>query len=240
VGTRERAVERGQRTADRLISALAAEARAARRDRNLSLRAVGAALGVSSATVWRFEHARAPNATIAFVAQLFAVLGLDLSARGYPGPTPLRDSAQRDAVALFLGQLHPSLAYGTEVPLPEAGDQRRWDVLVRGPDWRFGVEVETGPSDAQALAGRLTLKLRDADVDGMLLVVPATRRVDAFLETARPILEPIFPAAGVDVLEALRRGARPSGNGIVVLRRSGQAAGDSRFVAGNKRRIPTP
>jgi hypothetical protein len=156
--------------------------------------------------------------SVVFLARLFAVVGLDLSARGYPGPPPLRDAASVRLGTRFHSLVHPSVRWAVEVPLPRPGDQRRWDAMLSGRGWRYGVEVETGPRDAQALAGRLQLKQRDGDVDGIILVLPATRRVAAFLAAASPILEPAFPVAGDRALDLLGAGQDPGGSAIVVVR----------------------
>src|SRR5437762_1727991 len=203
MATRERPADRGADLGRELVRALGREARTARIDRGLSLREVAGALGVSATTIWRVEHTLNQRVSVVFLARFFAVVGLELSARGYPGPQPIRDSASARLLERFHGCVQPSLRWSTEVPLPQIGDQRRWDAMLAGRGWRYGVEVETGPRDAQALAGRLQLKQRDSDVDGVVLVLPATRRVAAFLAAARPVLEPLFPVVGDRALDRL-------------------------------------
>jgi transcriptional regulator with XRE-family HTH domain len=136
------------------MRALGREARIARRDRALSLRAVAAALGVSPATVWRAENGLSPRISVLFLARLFAVVGLVLSARGFAGPAPIRDAPQMEILTQFRDRLHRAVRWASEVAFPSAVDQRRWDGMVSGPGWRYGVEAEMGPQDAQARAGR--------------------------------------------------------------------------------------
>jgi transcriptional regulator with XRE-family HTH domain len=211
-----------------LLRLLGSEARLARQDRDLSLRAVGDALGCSRTKVWRVERAEYPSVSVTFLARLFAVVGLDLSARGYAGGTPVRTLGQGRLLERLHREVHPSLRWLTEVGLPMAGDQRRWDSMIVGKAWRQGVEAETGPRDPQALAGRLELKRRDGAVDGVILLLPATRRVREFLAASRPILDPHFPVPGDVALAALRAGRNPGGSSIIVLRYDDRAAAASR------------
>jgi transcriptional regulator with XRE-family HTH domain len=208
------------------VQALGREARIARRDRGLSLRAVAEAVGVAPATIWRFENGRTPGVSVVLVARILAVVGLDLSARAFPGPDVVRDQAQVRLLARFRNRLHASLAWSSEVPFPNAGDRRRWDGMVRGPGWRYGVEAETGPQDAQALAGRLQLKLRDGGVDGILLVLPDTRRVRLFRVAAESLLGPLFPMPGSEALERLAAGQNPGGSAMIVVRGVGGVSPD--------------
>jgi transcriptional regulator with XRE-family HTH domain len=218
VATRQRPADRGAENGRRLVFSLGNETRIARRDRGLSLRAVAAAVGVSPATIWRIENGVSPNLSIILLARLLAVVGLDLSARAFPGPDIVRDMAHAVLLARFRTFLHPSLRWSSEVPLPLLGDRRRWDGMVQGPHWRYGTEAETGPQDGQALAGRLQLKARDGDVNGVLLVLPATRRVRSFLAAVDGLFEPQFPVPGRVALERLGAGLDPGGSAIVVVR----------------------
>lgn len=96
------------------------------------------------------------------LAQLCALVGLDLAARAYPGGVPaLRDTRHGRLLNRFRVRLHRTLRWGTEVPLPNPGDQRAWDAMIRGEGWRYGTEAELNPIDGQALIRRLTLKTRD-------------------------------------------------------------------------------
>ena len=217
MATRERAVDRGTERGRQLVRQLGREHRLARRDRGLSLRVVASAAGVSPATVWRFEHALSPNISVLLIARLLAIVGLDLSAGAFPGARPLRDAPQAEVLERFRALLHASLRWATEVPFPIPGDQRAWDATINGPGWRYGVEAETGPTDAQALNRRLNLKQRDGGMDGVLLVLPGTRRVREFLAAAEPLLAPSFPIDGRRALELLHAGVDPGGSAIIVL-----------------------
>ena len=104
------------------------------------------------------------------------------SSRAAPIPAPGRSGTWGifDCWTPFAMGLHRSISWASEVPLPITGDQRAWDGLIWTAEWRFGVEAETAPRDAQALIRRIQLKARDGPVDGVLLVVPITRAVKEF------------------------------------------------------------
>ncbi|MEX1173172.1 MAG: helix-turn-helix transcriptional regulator [Chloroflexota bacterium] len=215
--TRQRTVDAGIQRGRRHLIDVGREAHAARRDRGLSLDDVGRALTVSGSTISRIERAALPDVGIVRAAAVLAVVGLDLSVRTYPGGSPLRDAGHGRLLVDFRGELHRSLGWGLEVPFPGRGDQRAWDAVVRGPAWRYGVEAETHPSDGQALARRLAIKLRDGEVDGVLLLLRGTRHTRAFLAAAGDLLAPSFPVPGRRALELLRAGVDPGGNAIIVL-----------------------
>lgn len=214
---RERPIDRGTRLGRAALARIGQEVRDARLDRSLSIKAVAAALDISNAEVSRVERALSPRVPFVTLSRMAAVVGLDLSARLYPGVTPLRDAAQVALLSDFRATLHRSLRWATEVPLPITGDQRAWDATVRGPDWCFGIEAETLPRDAQALVRRLQLKLRDGGLDGMVLVLRDTRRTRAFLREAADELAGGFPVPGRRALELLAAGLDPGGSAVILV-----------------------
>lgn len=189
----------------------------ARRDRGLTLLDVATAIGLSHSTASRIEAAKVGDVGVVRLSSMLSVVGLDLSLRAYPGGSPLRDAGHAVLLNRFRACLHPSLRWSIEVPLPHPGDLRAWDALLRGPDWRYGVEAETHPTDGQALARRLALKARDGGVDGVILVLPPTRHARAFVAAAGDLLAPVFPIPGKRAIELLRAGVDPGGNTIVVV-----------------------
>jgi transcriptional regulator with XRE-family HTH domain len=186
-------------------------------DRALSLAAVARAVGLSTSQVSRIERGLVERVSVHDLARLHAAVGLELSVRSFPGGQPIRDGAQVGLLGAFREHLHRSLGWSVEVPLPLPGDRRSWDGVVRGRDWRYGVEAETAPRDSQAVARRLQLKIRDGDVDGCLLVVRPTVQTRRFLATAGDLLRAAFPVDGAGALELLRAGVDPGGSAIVVL-----------------------
>jgi transcriptional regulator with XRE-family HTH domain len=198
---------------------LGSELREARTDRGLSLDVVAAACGISRTELSRIERALASRVPLVTLATIAAVVGLDLAVRLYPGASPLRDGAQAALLSDFRRLVHATVGWATEVPLPIPGDQRAWDVLLTGADWRFGCEAETRPRDAQALARRLQLKLRDGGVDGVLLVLREGASTREFTRSAVDVLGPMLAVTSRVALARLRVGRRPDGNAIVVVPR---------------------
>ena len=217
MATRQRPAAIGAARGRRILADLVGEARNARLDRGLSLQDVGRAVGSSQPAMTRFEHQLVDDVGILRMSRILAVVGLELSARAYPGGQPLRDAGHVRLLSRFRAGLHPSLGWATEVPLPAAGDPRAWDGVVRGRGWRYGTEAEIHPTDAQALGRRIELKQRDGHVDGVLFVLPDTRHVRLFLAAAADVLLPAFPVPGRRALELLGVGVDPGGNSVIVI-----------------------
>lgn len=217
MATRERPVDRGALRAAEILAQLGRELRAARLDRGLSLGAVADAVGLSASTLSRIERGHSPAVALVTLARTLPVVGLELSARAYPGGQPIRDAAHLALLGAFRAQLHGSLRWATEVPLPEPRDQRAWDATVAGRGWIYGVEAETAPRDVQALVRRLELKRRDAGFNGVVLLLRRGRRAGEFLAAARPVLAATFSTDGRRALELLRAGVDPGGSVIVVI-----------------------
>ena len=217
---RERPVDRGARVARASIARAGTELRAARLSRGLSLRPIAVALGISVSEASRIELGQSPRVPFLTLARYAAAVGLDLPLRTFPGGDPLRDRAHVELISAFGAQLHHSLRWAVEVPLPTPGDQRAWDGLVSGVGWRYGVEAETAVGDLQALLRRLNLKVRDGVADGVLLIVPATRRTRNAVRAAEPELRTALPVPGRRAMELLAAGVDPGGSALVILPRA--------------------
>jgi transcriptional regulator with XRE-family HTH domain len=214
---RQRSIDRGTLRGRELVAALCREIRTARIDRGLTVREVARACGLSASAVSRIERGLIVRVPLVMVAQLLSVVGLELSARAFPGGEPIRDAGHEELLRSFRTRLHASVRWATEVPLPASGDLRAWDGVAAGSTWRYGIEAETGPTDGQALARRLARKQRDGMVDGVMLVLPAGRRTTVFLRETGDLLQPSFPVPGRRALELLGAGVDPGGSAIVVI-----------------------
>ena len=217
MATKARKVDIGTARGSELSVRAGREVRQARVDRGLSLEAVGHAVSLSVSQVSRIERGLVAKVSVRDLARLHAVVGLELSIKSYPAGQPIRDRAHIELLSDLRKQLHQSLGWSIEVPLPIPGDRRSWDAVVRGDTWRYGVEAETAPRDAQALVRRIQLKERDASIDGVLLLVGRTVQTRRFVQEAGELLRSVFRIDGVRALELLRAGVDPGGNAMITL-----------------------
>ncbi|MDQ3554100.1 MAG: helix-turn-helix domain-containing protein [Chloroflexota bacterium] len=190
MSVRERPVDRGRRVARIALRQVCQDARLARVAAGLSQRELGRVVGRSASWVARVESGQNESLDLADLRALLAGVGLD----------PRQASAPR-----------------LEVPLPNPGDRRAWDALLRGAGVRIGVEAETGPRDGQALQRRLSLKRRDGLVDHLVLVLSDTQRNRRFLREYGPSLRTDRPLGHRALATSLRQGLDPGGSGILVL-----------------------
>jgi transcriptional regulator with XRE-family HTH domain len=220
---RERAVDRGTRVARRDLAATGADLRNARISAGLTLEDVGRAVGLSGSQVGRIERSRHEAVTVAQLAKIGAVVGLDVRIRAYPGPDPIRDAAQTALLSRLRERLHPALTFRTEVPLPIGNDLRAWDGVVgglRGGDELPRViptEAETRIHDVQAQFRRIERKARDAEIEHVIVVILDTPSNRAAIRAAAPILADRFPISARQALAALARGEHPGGSALIFL-----------------------
>ena len=213
----EKREDRASLRAREHLNQLGNEVRHARLASDLSQTAAGAAIARSGAWWSRMERGELPQLSVADVGRAFAVVGMDLHIRGYPAGPPLRDKAHVELLERFRRCLHSRVDWRTEVPLPNVGDRRAWDALIRVARIRIGVEAETRARDAQALQRRLGLKRRDGGVDHLVLLLADTRSNRAFLRAAGAGLLLDFPIPGQTALARLAAGIDPGGSAIIRL-----------------------
>lgn len=179
--------------------------------------AVGRRARLSRSKVGRIERGELANVSLCDLTVVGAVLGLELSVRAYPVGAPLRDHVHAELLERFRALIHASLHWATEVPLPNPGDLRAWDALIRGANFRVGVEAETRVRDGQALERRIRAKQRDGGVDLVVLLLSRTRSNRAFVSSRSTSLDELFPANAAEVMRLLGAGTAPSGNAIVMI-----------------------
>lgn len=216
MATRDRPIDRANRTAASLVAATALELRQARINAGLSQRAVADAAGVSHPTVSRIERGTSPEVSLLVIARLGAAVGLKPALRLYPDGDPIRDLAHVQLLERLHDRIAPQLRWRTEVPLPIHGDLRSWDATIAGLGFVIGVEAETRLRDVQALARRTNLKQRDGELDHVILLVAGTRANRRALAVAAGLTD-AFPVSQRECLRALGMGRDPGGSAIIVL-----------------------
>lgn len=177
---------------------------------------VAAPLGLSRSQVSRVERGLSPL-DLETLARLFALLGLELSARAYPAGDPIRDAAQSALIDRLRATAHPSIRWRTEVPFPDPGDLRAWDATGQATDLRVAIEAESRLHDLQALGRRLGLKVRDGGFDRLILVVADTRSNRYVVRTHADWVAEHFPLPGRRALELLRAAVQPPQDALILL-----------------------
>jgi transcriptional regulator with XRE-family HTH domain len=214
----ERRLDRARRRSERSRTTIGDELREARLATGLSQRQVAEIVRTSRAEVSRVERGAAPWLGLDDLARYASVVGLDLSVRLLPGPDPVRDASHLRLLARLEWVLGAGLRMRREVPIGPPGDLRAWDALIASRSgWGVGVEAETRLRDVQAVQRRLALKQRDSSVELAILLVAATRNNRQALRLARDDLDGTYPIRGEDLLDAVRAGRRPAGNGTLVI-----------------------
>jgi transcriptional regulator with XRE-family HTH domain len=216
MATRDSRRARGRRTAIATVRRIGSELRDARCGAGLSRRAVAAAVGISHTHLGRIERGDVIGVSLGMLVQIAAVVGLDLPARTFPGPDPLRDAGQIALIERLRARLGPGLRLRIEVPLP-APSLRAWDGVIESKQDSRAVEAETGITDLQDLDRRVHLKMRDGNVDGVILLVADTRRNRAALRSTPPSWRESFALDGARALRDLGEGRLPAGSALIVL-----------------------
>lgn len=215
MSTVDRARARGKRNASHIRQRLASELRDARLSAGVSQQRAARIAGTSQSRVSRVELAQVSATTLDDIARQCAALGLRLDVKVFAAGSPVRDAGQLRLIDRLRPAVHASFDWATEVLVGQAGDQRAWDVFLRGPG-SIGVDAETRLYDLQSLQRRCEAKARDSGVDRVVLLVAETRHNARVLRDLREALRSTFPADTAEVLRALRRGLLPTRSGIVV------------------------
>ncbi len=196
---------------------LISELRSARLEHGLSQQAVAQATGRSQSDISRLERfVRLSRTTVAELAEIGAVLGLELGAGFHPVGAPIRDRGHQALITRFRAWLHPEIGVTAEVPFPSAGDPRTWDLLLRIGSQRGGVEAETRIRDVQALSRRLHQRERDGGADVVLLVLSDSAHNRRVVNELRLSLGPQFAGRPRELLAALRAARPLPGSGVIL------------------------
>ena len=209
----------GRARGRRLLVDLCREAEAARLAAGLSYAAVGRSSRLSGWQVGRILRGESTSVSLVRLAEILAIVGLDLVARVYPADRRVRDAAHLALLARLRRELSPEVRWRVEVPVVARTDgppdRRAWDATISGASWTVAVEAETRVSDVQSLERRLTLKQRDGRLTVVLLVLNDTEHHRRIVRDG--LLVAAFPGTARAALRALRRGRPPEASSILLL-----------------------
>ena len=198
-----------------------AELRVARTTAGLTLDQVAHAVGISASELSRIERGLATWVDVSSLSRIAGVVGIDLWVRTYPGGEPLRDLAHLRLIQAFKELVGPSLTIRGEVPIGDIHDQRAWDLTITDLDHRVcGTELETRLVDAQAQMRRIMRKRTDSNVDRLLVVLADTRSNRIALRAAAALLGTDLSIDDAAAYSALRRGALPPRDALILVRSS--------------------
>lgn len=195
---------------------LIAELRAERQTANISQRTIARQLDRQQSELNRLERLEFPNVPLVRLAEVAAVLGLELSVRVNRVGDPVRDGASEALIGRFLRQVASAYRVTREVLLP-VGGQRSWDILLRIGPTLIGVEAVTRVRDLQALVRHIRLRERDGGTDHVLLVLSDSLHNRALAGQLLEALGPRFATPRKVLLDALRAGRPVPGSGVLLL-----------------------
>jgi len=190
--------------------------REARVTGGLSQKAMARGLGWSQQNYSRFELDQLASVTLIDVCVAASVLGLEPTLTFHRIGPALRDKGHEALIGRLLRLLSPAWKVAREVPFPNPGDPRWWDLILRIPDFRLGVEAETRIRDMQALIRRMKERARDGGADALLLVLSDSQH-NRLVSDLRGGLGEDFGERQSVVVQALRSGARLARCGIILI-----------------------
>ena len=179
--------------------------------------AVGEAIGISGSEVSRREHGVAAHVSVESLTEHAAAVGLRLVLTAYPTGTGLRDAAQLRYLERFQERVSPSFSREVEAVIPQAGDLRAIDLVLRATGCLIAVEVITRLGDMQAQLRDARLKARDFGATRLVIAVAATHANRRLLEAARPALLGAWDLDTRRVMGILAAGKQPERDAIVLI-----------------------
>jgi len=215
VATRETRLQRGRRSGEAAVDTAVRTLRDERIGLEVSQRFLAGQLGCSQSEYSRLESGAQPETVrLVRLAEVAALLGLELSLGLHPAGHPIRDKGQLALIRRFRAELPAAFDVRAEVPFPAPGDPRVWDLVLRLDDVLIGVEAETRVRDMQALVRRMRGRERDGGVDVVLLVLSDSRLNRRLVGELRTALGEGWESSQRRVFGALRTGQVAPGSGV--------------------------
>jgi transcriptional regulator with XRE-family HTH domain len=216
MATKELPVDRGRRKGGELTGRLLGAVRDARVAANMSCRATAEAMRWSQTAYRRFEQGKSAT-NLVDLSAVAAVLGLDLSADLFSSGKAIRDKGHQALITRFRAELSEAWRVVAELPLPNPGDPRTWDLVLRIPAQVVGVEAETRIRDVQRLVRHIHQRQRDGGADVVVLLLANTRVNRDLLPELLEALGPDYATPPRQTLRALRGGLPLPGSGVVLV-----------------------
>jgi transcriptional regulator with XRE-family HTH domain len=201
----------------RLALEIGSELRTARHILGLTLKELGATLGVSASEVSRREPGTSRTLGGEKLAVHASAVGLKLSVKLWPVGGGVRDAAQARLIAAFVARVGRPWSVTLEAVIEIPGDLRAVDVLLVRGDVRVAVEGITRLADLQAQVRAAQLKARDIGATRLIIVVAGSHANRRALADARGALVQAFDLDTRRVLADLAGGRDPSRDAVVVL-----------------------
>lgn len=209
-----RGYRRGEQTVRHLINELAL----ARRRAGLGQRELALKLGRSQSEISRLERlVEVDRIPFVLISEIASLLGLELGAGLHLAGDPIADKGHQALIKRFRAVLGEAWRVVAEVPLPNPGDRRTWDLVLRLPAQIVGVEAETRIRDVQRLVRHVHQRQRDGGANVVVLLLADTRANRALLPELIEALGPAYATPPRQILRALRAGQPLPGSGVVLL-----------------------
>jgi len=187
----------------------------------MSQQSLAKGLGVSQSNYSRIERNKLPDLSMQHICEIASLLGFEVSLALHPIGDPIRDAGQQSLGKRFNALLGPAWSVTDEVLLPNPGDKRAWDKLLRltGADERHvvGADLESRIYDIQALVRRTRERERDGGVDEILIVLSDSAHNRRLAPDLVQALGVGYSTPGADIRRALRRGTRLPGSGVLLV-----------------------
>lgn len=217
MATKETRTQRARRRGRALVGQATGALREARIAAGLSQAFVARQLGRTQQFVSLLEANQVPELSIQALSEWASIFGLEPSLPLRQIGSSLRDKGHQALIGRFLAIVSPTWRMRREMPFPNTGDPRSWDVLLRLAGQIVGVEAETRIRDIQALVRRMRERARDGGVDWIVLVLSDSVTNRQLVGQLRNALGSEFNSAPSDLMNALRTGKPLPGSGVILI-----------------------
>jgi transcriptional regulator with XRE-family HTH domain len=218
MATNESALNRSRRRGREAVRRLVTELAQTRRVAGLSQGDLARRLGRTQADISRLERlVDVDRVPFVLVAEVASLLGLELGVGLHRFGDTINDSGHQALIKRFRAVLGEAWRVVAEVPLPNPGDPRTWDLVLRIPTQVVGVEAETRIRDVQRLVRHIHQRERDGGTNVVVLVLADTRANRALLPELLEALGPAYATTPRQILRALRAGQAVPSSGVVLL-----------------------